>query len=46
MDYGYYEEASPGPLGMADPAGVWDRPMLDFPDWLTLGSSWGGGEGR
>lgn len=43
MDYGYYDEASTGPLGMDDPAGVFDPPLLDFPESITLGSSWSAG---
>ncbi len=40
MNYGFYDPKIAGPLGFDDPAGVFDPPLLDFPESMTLGSSW------
>jgi hypothetical protein len=40
MNYGYYDESTTGPVGLDDPAGVFVPPLLDFPESITLGSTW------
>jgi hypothetical protein len=40
MNYGYYDEATTGPTGLDDPAGVFAPPLLDFPESITYGSTW------
>lgn len=40
MNFGFYDPKIVGPLGLDDPAGVFDPPLLDFPESMTLGSSW------
>lgn len=40
--YGFYDPAIVGPLGLDDPAGVFDPPLLDFPESISYGSSWSG----
>lgn len=42
VTYGFYDPAIVGPLGLDDPAGVFDPPLLDFPESITHGSSWSG----
>ncbi|MCP5523907.1 MAG: hypothetical protein H7A46_20410 [Verrucomicrobiales bacterium] len=43
MAYGFYDPAITGPVGLDDPAGIFDPPLLDFPEGITLGRSWSGG---
>lgn len=42
MAYGFYDPAITGPAGLDDPAGVFDPPLLDFPESIDLGKTWSG----
>jgi hypothetical protein len=42
VTYGFYDPGVVGPLGMGDPAGIFDPELLDFPESISLGKTWSG----
>lgn len=40
--FGFYDPAIAGPVGLDDPAGIFDPPLLDFPESMSFGKTWSG----